>query len=133
MSLINKIDSYFNCCDFSIYDGLSYSSDSLFISTKNIGDALIVAKAAIDRLLNNPFEDFKDLSNEIKSYINQCLWMVVPLSVNPSAPGQGALAIETKSNDKITNEIIKNKLNTAIIKRFKEDRPISLIGNPKIK
>ncbi len=42
MSLINKIDSYFNCCDFSIYDGLSYSSDSLFISTKKIGNALIV-------------------------------------------------------------------------------------------
>ena len=72
------------------------------------GDALVVAKAAIDRLLDNPFKEFKDLSNQIRNYINQCMWMVIPLSVNPSAPGQGALAIETKSNDKITNEIIKD-------------------------
>ena len=71
------------------------------------GDALIIAKAAIDRLLNNPFKEFKKLSKEIKNYIDQCLWMVVPLSVNPSAPGQGALAIEIKSNDSITKKIIK--------------------------
>jgi len=43
MSLIKKIDSYFNCCDFTVYDGLSYSSDSLFISEKKIGNTLIVA------------------------------------------------------------------------------------------
>ncbi len=72
------------------------------------GDALIVAKSAIDRLLNNPFKEFNDLSKEIKNYINQCLWMVVPLSINPSAPGQGALAIEVKSNDSITKKIIKD-------------------------
>ena len=43
MSLIKKIDSYFNCCNFTVYDGLSYSSDSLFISEKKIGNTLIVA------------------------------------------------------------------------------------------
>ena len=72
------------------------------------GDALIVAKSAIDRLLNNPFKDFNELSKEIKNYIDQCLWMITPLSVNPSAPGQGALAIEIKSNDEITKKIIKD-------------------------
>ena len=35
------------------------------------------------------------------------MWMVVPLSINPSAPGQGALAIETRSDDKKLNEMIK--------------------------
>ena len=69
MSLINKIDSYFNCCDFSIYDGLSYSSDSLFISTKNIGNALIVANNNKDAekiyLELNAFNKLKKESEKI--------------------------------------------------------------------
>ena len=88
------------------------------------GDALVVAKAAIDRLINNPFKDFSELSKEIKHYINQCLWMVIPLSVNPSAPGQGALAIETKSNDKITKKIIKDISDPLSITCVKKEREI---------
>ena len=71
------------------------------------GDALIVAKAAIDRLLNNPFQEFKELKKEIKNYVDKCLWMIVPLSINPSAPGQGALAIEIKSNDSDNEKLIQ--------------------------
>ena len=71
------------------------------------GDALIVAKAAIDRLIHNPFKEFQSLSNQIKNLIDKCFWMILPLSINPSAPGQGALAIETRSNDKKLNEMIK--------------------------
>ena len=88
------------------------------------GDALIVAKAAIDRLLNNPFEEFTELSKEIRNYINQCLWMVVPLSINPSAPGQGALAIETRSRDKVLNEMIKDISDPLSITCVKKEREV---------
>ena len=70
--------------------------------------ALIVAKAAIDRLIQNPFKEFQFQSKNIKHYINQCLWMILPLSINPSAPGQGALAIEIRSEDKILDKMIKS-------------------------
>ncbi len=49
-------------------------------------DGLIVAKAALDRLLS--------ASDELRPALSQCCWMVLPLSVNPTAAAQGALAIE---------------------------------------
>ncbi len=71
-------------------------------------DALVVAKAAIDRLISNPFDEFNELSIKIKNYINQCLWVILPLSVNPSSPGQGALALEIRKEDNFLNDAIKN-------------------------
>jgi len=72
------------------------------------GHALVLAKAALDRLINNPFKEHNILSEEIKNYFNKCLWMIIPLSINPSAPGQGALAIEIRKKDKSLDEIIKS-------------------------
>ena len=43
MSLIKKIDSYFNHAGYTTIDGLSYSSDSLFVSAKSNSNILIVA------------------------------------------------------------------------------------------
>jgi hydroxymethylbilane synthase len=57
-------------------------------------DGLIVAKAAIDRLLEARQDEFAATQAELRSALSQCLWMVLPLSANPSAPAQGALAIE---------------------------------------
>jgi hydroxymethylbilane synthase len=60
-------------------------------------DALIVAKAAIDRLLEAPVvgaDDFVTTKKELRSALSQCRWMVMPLRQNPSAPAQGALAVE---------------------------------------
>tara|TARA_B100001123_G_C15339800_1_gene1034352 strand:- start:720 stop:2249 length:1530 start_codon:yes stop_codon:yes gene_type:complete len=72
------------------------------------GDILVVAKAAVDRFLLNRKKDINKNSLLIKNIINKSKWMIVPLSQNPSAPGQGALAIEVlKKNKKITN-IIKS-------------------------
>lgn len=59
-------------------------------------DGLIVAKAAIDRLLEAPRAEFAATRAELRSALSQCRWMVLPLSENPSAPAQGALAIEIK-------------------------------------
>src|SRR5262249_23635503 len=60
-------------------------------------DALIVAKAAIDRLLEPAAvgaDDFVATKKELISALSQCRWMVMPLRENPSAPAQGALAVE---------------------------------------
>ena len=69
-------------------------------------DSIVIAKAAIDRLITNPFPEFINLSNQIKNYIDKCIWMITPLSLNPSSPGQGSLGIEIKKeNTKLSNAI----------------------------
>ncbi len=72
-------------------------------------DGLIVAKAAMDRLLSArvseppavavgpacaAFDEFAKTRDFLREALSQCRWMVLPLSANPSAPAQGALAIE---------------------------------------
>ena len=71
-------------------------------------DGFIVAKAAIDRLLLNNYSEFNELKTTLKKYINECLWSVLPLSINPCSPGQGALAIETRIKDNKLNEILND-------------------------
>ncbi len=57
-------------------------------------DGLIVAKAAIDRLLSATLAEFAETREFLREALAQCRWMVLPLSANPAAPAQGALAIE---------------------------------------
>ena len=76
-------------------------------------DGFVVAKAAIDRLLNADQNDFPDLKNILLSHINECLWNVVPLSINPSSPGQGALAVEIRSKDFELKKIL-TKINNIV-------------------
>jgi len=57
-------------------------------------DGLIVAKAAIDRLLEAKQSEFAGTHEEVRQALSHCRWMVLPLRENPSAPAQGALAIE---------------------------------------
>jgi hydroxymethylbilane synthase len=57
-------------------------------------DGLIVAKAALDRLLEAPQTEFADTQAFLREALARCRWMVLPLRENPSAPAQGALAIE---------------------------------------
>ena len=60
-------------------------------------DGLVLAKAALDRLLSAPWPDFQELKRELQHSLSLCEWMVLPLSKNPNAAAQGALAIEIKS------------------------------------
>ena len=57
---------------------------------------LIVAKAAIDRFLlaGVQMEEFRATGELVRKCIDQCMWQVLPLSVNPTAAAQGALAVE---------------------------------------
>lgn len=66
---------------------------------------LVVAKAAIDRLVGYGYED---LSIEIKDLLDKFLWMVIPLSLNPCAAGQGVIAIEVNSKRRDIIELIKS-------------------------
>jgi hydroxymethylbilane synthase len=57
-------------------------------------DGLIVAKAALDRLLEAKQDEFAATQAELRTALSRCRWMVLPFSENPGAPAQGALAIE---------------------------------------
>lgn len=61
-------------------------------------DGLIVAKAALDRLLSASRDEFTEVQKQLRLAMDQLEWMVLPLSVNPNAAAQGALAIEIAQN-----------------------------------
>ncbi|HEX4924921.1 MAG TPA: hydroxymethylbilane synthase, partial [Bdellovibrionales bacterium] len=69
-------------------------------------DALIVAKAALDRLLSAPQDEFRETQAELRRHLELCDWMVLPLSENPSAAAQGALAIEIKRGRSDLEELL---------------------------
>ena len=55
--------------------------------------ALLVAKAALDRLLD-PAHPFDVTRRAVRAALDACRWMLLPISECPTAPAQGALAIE---------------------------------------
>lgn len=61
-------------------------------------DGLIVAKAALDRLMTAEQTEFKEVRELLRSYMDQLTWVVLPLSVNPNAAAQGSLAVEIASH-----------------------------------
>jgi hydroxymethylbilane synthase len=65
-------------------------------------EGLIVASAAIHRLLNPPLGSDPEIlaaSHDLRSVLKGLLWMYLPLKENPTAAAQGALAIEIRRND----------------------------------
>jgi hydroxymethylbilane synthase len=71
------------------------------------GDALIVAKAALDRLLKTEREELFEARSFVKSVLENCKWMVLPLSENPTAAAQGALAVEIKADNTALFDLLK--------------------------
>jgi len=69
-------------------------------------DGLVVAKAALDRLLEAEQAEFSDTRSNLRNALAQCRWMVLPLRANPAAPGQGALAIEIKRDRKDLRDLL---------------------------
>ncbi|MDX9730869.1 MAG: hydroxymethylbilane synthase [Bdellovibrionales bacterium] len=63
-------------------------------------DGLIVAKAALDRLLTSDQygPPFDESVRSLRAALSKTMFMVLPLSVNPTAAAQGALAIEVRSD-----------------------------------
>ncbi len=69
-------------------------------------DALILAKAALDRLLETNADEYTEVRAELRFLLGQCQWMVLPLSANPTAAAQGALAIEVRKDRHDLMEIL---------------------------
>jgi hydroxymethylbilane synthase len=69
-------------------------------------DGLIVAKAAIDRLLEARQAEFAATKAELRRLLSHCRWMVLPLGANPTAAAQGALAIEIRSGRPEMRELL---------------------------
>jgi hydroxymethylbilane synthase len=61
------------------------------------GDALVVAKAALDRLLSQDAPHAVRVP--IRAALDQCRWMVLPLREHPAAPAQGAIGIEVAADN----------------------------------
>ena len=98
-SFLNKATPFdINTVCFSDIRGNIPTRLNKFIAGKS--DGIVLAKAALDRILEN---SNKDLAQKITNILQDTLWMVLPLSENPCAPAQGAIAIEV--NDK-RNDII---------------------------
>ena len=83
-------------------------------------DGIVLAKAALDRLLNNN----TDLSKDIRKILDSSNWLIPPLSENPCAPAQGAIAIEVKDGrDDIIN-LIREINDTATFESVQIERNI---------
>ncbi|MCB1176840.1 MAG: uroporphyrinogen synthase [Leptospiraceae bacterium] len=75
------------------------------------GDGLVIAKAAIDRMLDTSYpeamqDEFVQLRTFIQETIDKSLFMCVPLSLNPNAAAQGALAVEIKKGREDVKRIL---------------------------
>lgn len=70
-------------------------------------DGLIVAKAALDRLISAEEEEFKETRNFLKKCLAELLFQVIPLSQNPTAAAQGALAIEIAKDRPEIHELLQ--------------------------
>ncbi len=84
-------------------------------------DGLVIAKAALDRLLS-PKAEITGKLDSFKKDLDEFLWMIIPCSQNPCAPGQGALAIEVKSGNKKIIELLNEINDLDVFKNVKDER-----------
>lgn len=87
-------------------------------------DGLIVAKAALDRLLSAPESEFLETQTQMRFHLEQTQWMVLPLSVNPNAAAQGSLAIEICSDRDDLKKILSSINDPDTFTRSVEERKI---------
>jgi hydroxymethylbilane synthase len=80
-------------------------------------DGLVVAFAAIKRLLN-----FEETSQEILKHLSQLNLCLMPLTVNPPAAAQGALAVEILKDNLEAKEVLNQINNTKIFKLVNQER-----------
>lgn len=71
-------------------------------------DMIVMAKVAIDRIIELGDNSSKKF---IQSILYKNKWIILPLSIFPTAPGQGAIAIEARKDRFDLKEII-NKINS---------------------
>jgi hydroxymethylbilane synthase len=131
---IYNLENFFNWSLPWSFDKLEFQSVRGNIQTRvrklmeSDTDGLIVAKAAIDRLISAEEPEFIETKNFLKLALKELQFQVLPLSQNPTAAAQGALAIEVakdrtelsplfeKINDKIAYHNVS--LERSILKRY---------------
>jgi hydroxymethylbilane synthase len=84
---------------------------------------LIMAKAAFDRMLSGG-PGFEEVGLRTREKFGQCLFMVLPLEINPTAPAQGALAIEIAENREDLKEILSQINDTETFQNVEMEREI---------
>lgn len=89
---------------------------------KEQGAALILAKAGLDRLLQAEKEGF--FESKVSDLIRDCRFQVFPISVNPPAPAQGALAVEVAKANEATLEICSSLNHVATFQCAEAEREI---------
>ena len=60
------------------------------------GDIILIAKVALDRIIK--YGDEK-ISRKVKDILQNTKWIILPLSIFPTAPGQGAIAVEARKDN----------------------------------
>ena len=86
-------------------------------------DAIIVAKAAIDRLMASDDID-ATFKTRIEYCFSSCRWIILPLSLFPTAAAQGAIGIESRIDNKKLLKIIDKINNKADYKDVQIERKI---------
>lgn len=66
--------------------------------TEGEGDGLILAKAALDRLLDDRYAEFAPTRAKLEAWLKNFWILVLPLELDPPAAAQGALAIEIRAD-----------------------------------
>ncbi|EMY78537.1 hydroxymethylbilane synthase [Leptospira weilii serovar Ranarum str. ICFT] len=92
-------------------------------------DGLVLAKAALDRLLSEDFPhsnelEYQEIRKFLKEVLNDSVFQVFPLSFNPSAPAQGAIAAEARTEDVWVLDLIRSLSNPATVAAVEEERAI---------
>lgn len=87
-------------------------------------DGLILAKAAVDRLLEAPENEFADTQRYVRDVLSLCHWCVLPLTLNPAAAAQGALAIEVLESREDLRTLLKSIQCEATFQAVSEERRI---------
>ena len=67
-------------------------------------DGIVMAKVAIDRILESDDKEAKDL---IKQLLSENKWLILPLSIFPTAPGQAAIGIEARNDRRDLKELVR--------------------------
>lgn len=87
-------------------------------------DGIIVAKAAIDRLIDAKREEFQETKELVTGYVKDCRWMILPLTLNPSAAAQGGLAIEAKRDNKKIIALLEQINHKEVFNQINKEREL---------
>lgn len=111
-----------NNISFKDLRGNIYTRTNKFIHDDS-ADGLVVAKAAIDRLLKNDSLDSK-LVKQIHFCLKKYHAIILPLSIFPTTPGQGALGIEINKKNHKLNEILDQLNEKSVFNNVNKERKI---------